>query len=79
MEQWSPSYTCKAPIDLFEDVECAKSKRKLESGEMLEALEPPTLSKDTGAVRIRLRAESDGAVGFATIKEQGTIFLENAR
>jgi len=77
MQPWQPSYRCSAAVDLFEDVEATKPVRKLEAGERLEALEPPTLAdKDAGIVRIRLRAETDSKVGFATIKEKGTVFLE---
>lgn len=80
MQLWSPSYKCKAPVDLFEDADSSKLLRKLEAGESVEALEPPTLAnKDEGLVRIRLRAESDGAIGYATIKEKGTIFLDALR
>jgi len=74
MQVWSPNYKCRSPIDLCEDVECSKIQRKLEVGERLEALEPPVIHNDV--VTIRLSAESDGAVGFATIKAQGTVFLD---
>lgn len=77
MQFWSPSYKCRSPVDLCDDAECSKVQRKLEAGERLEALEPPTLCNDV--VTICLRAESDGAVGFATIKAQGTVFLDPVR
>lgn len=76
MLSWSPNYTCKSPVDLFEDSESSKLLRQLESGESLEALEPPILNKESGVVRIRLRAERDSAVGFANVKDQSTVFLE---
>merc|ERR1712166_230255 len=72
MLSWSPNYTCKSPVDLFEDSESSKLLRQLESGESLEALEPPILNKESGVVRIRLRAERDSAVGFANVKDQST-------
>jgi len=77
MQFWSPSYKCRSPVDLCDDAECSKVQRKLEAGERLEALEPPTLCNDV--VTISLRAENDGAVGFATIKAQGTVFLDPVR
>lgn len=77
MQVWSPNYKCRAPVDLCEDIECSKVQRKLEAGERLEALEPPVFCNDV--VTIRLRAESDGAVGFATSKSQSAVFLDPVR
>lgn len=77
MQQWYPNYKCRSPVDLCEDVECSKVHRKLDAGEKLEVLEPPVVCNDV--VTISLRAESDGAVGFATIKAQGTVFLDTVR
>jgi len=77
MQVWYPSYKCRASVDLCEDVECSKVQRKLEAGERLEALEPPV--HRNGGTAIYLRAESDGAVGFAAVKSQGAIFLDSVR
>lgn len=79
MYSWSPHHSCKSSIALHDglEVESAKLVRKLEVGESLEALEPPQLEKG-GVLRVRLRAEKDGATGFATVKgNQGTVYLES--
>jgi len=76
---WSPHHSCKSSIALHDvlEVESAKLVRKLEAGESLEALESPQLEKG-GVLRVRLRAEKDGAIGFATVKgNQGSIYLES--
>merc|ERR1712087_918649 len=60
------------------DTSSAKTVRKLEQGEVLLALSAPTLDSAAGIVRVLVRAEKDGKVGFATVcGNQGTVMLEN--
>lgn len=79
MVSWSPHHSVKSSIALHDGVEVETSKvvRKLEVGESVEALESPQPEKG-GVLRVRLRAEKDGATGFATVKgNQGSVYLES--
>jgi len=44
--------------------------------EVLEALECPIREGDTNMLRVKIRAQSDGSVGFVTIREDKRIHLE---
>jgi len=59
MRAWSPRYRCSSPISLQDVVEVGASKvlRRVEAGEVLEALDIP--SEVAGLLRIRARAEKD--------------------
>mmetsp|Transcript_130978 Transcript_130978/g.407337 ORF Transcript_130978/g.407337 Transcript_130978/m.407337 type:complete len:170 (+) Transcript_130978:1905-2414(+) len=66
MRLWSAPHRCVRAVDLRDSEEASAAVlRRLEAGELLEALEPPQLEEGTGALRLRLRAERDGLVGFA--------------
>jgi len=55
----------------------SKNVRRLEVGEVLEALEGPTKEEGVGVLRVRCQCVSDEAVGWVTIAgNQGTPFLE---
>jgi len=55
----------------------AKTVRKLEADEVVEVLEAPALEKESGAIRVRVIAEKDGVMGFATVRgNQGTVMLK---
>eukprot|EP00933_Yihiella_yeosuensis_P021140 TRINITY_DN16810_c0_g2_i1.p1 TRINITY_DN16810_c0_g2~~TRINITY_DN16810_c0_g2_i1.p1 ORF type:complete len:1026 (+),score=251.65 TRINITY_DN16810_c0_g2_i1:78-3155(+) len=55
----------------------SKTVRRLEVGEVLEALEGPTKDEGANVNRVKCRSVQDGAVGWATIAgNQGTSFLE---
>lgn len=57
----------------------AKLVRKLEVGERVEALQTPVFESAASLVRARVRAEKDGALGFATVRgSQGSVFLTPA-
>jgi len=74
---WSPDYTCKQSTDLHNKVDMASAEvvRKIEQGESLEALEAPEMTAD--ALRVHVRAEKDGAVGYVSVKgEKGAVFLQ---
>jgi len=75
---WCPHYKCDASTTLTDALELATAKalRKIEAGETLEAVDAPAEDKASGSVRIRLRAEKDGAMGFATVRgSHGLPFL----
>lgn len=77
-KHWTPKYRC-AQSTVINDavaVKEAKSVRKLEVGETVEALETPVFDKTAGLLRVRVRAEKDGATGYATVRgNQGTVML----
>jgi len=77
--RWSPQYKCTQTTVLNDklDIKQAKTLRKLEVGELIEALETPVPEKAAGVMRVRMRAEKDGALGFATVSgNRGTVFLK---
>lgn len=70
-------YKCVKSTVLAEDI-CIKSKtvRRIQEGEVLEALEGPTKEGVAGVQRVRCQAVQDSAIGWATIAgNQGTFFL----
>jgi hypothetical protein len=77
-QQWQPLYRCVVSTSLSDqlDPSSAQVLRDLVPGETLEALETPALNPHSGSLAVRLRAESDGATGFATIREEDTLYLE---
>jgi len=55
------------------------STRKLRAGELVEVREWPKKEETSGLMRMKCRAKTDGAVGWATVVgNQGTKFLEAA-
>lgn len=55
----------------------SKTIRRLQVGEVLEAVEGPTKEGDAGVERVKCRAVGDGATGWVTVAgNQGTPFLE---
>jgi len=68
--EWSVRYKVAQSTVLNDGIAIKDSKviRKLEAGEFLEALDVPELEKSAGVLRARVRAEKDGATGFATIR-----------
>jgi len=81
MSPWSPQYKCVEGTVLHDtlDIATAGVVRKLEPGEILQALATPALEKATGLLRVRVRAEKDGKVGFATARsDKGNVILEPA-
>lgn len=77
---WMPRYRCVQGTVLHEVPVVSSASvvvRNLEAGENLEALAAPFLEASAGVVRVRARAERDGAVGFVTIRgDKGTEILE---
>jgi len=81
MHPWSPQYKCTSSTSLTDglDIKEGKTIRKVEPPELLEALETPVLEKSTGMMRVRVRADKDGAVGYATVRSsQGRALLKPA-
>jgi len=55
------------------------TERKLKVGEMVEVRTWMKKDEESGLVRMRCKAVSDGAIGWATVKgNQGAVFLEGA-
>merc|ERR1712048_677626 len=76
---WSPRYKCNDVTMLTDGLEIvsAANLRKIEPGELLEALDTPVREQSSGLVRVRVRAEKDGVSGFVTVRgAQGSPFLE---
>jgi len=75
---WSPAYKCVSSTVLNNGLEIkeAKTLRKLEPGEMLEAIDTPILEPSAGLLRLKLRTQ-DHLVGFATVRgNKGTELLK---
>jgi len=81
VKPWSPSYVCAKPTDLADGPDAGAAViRRLEAEERVEALDGPAAGPD-GALRLRLRAPRDGAVGFAAARAAGPageVFLRPA-
>jgi len=75
-QPWSMRYVCSQPTALNDTLNLSsKASRKLEADEVLEALDTPVL--ESNVLRVRVKAEKDGLVGFASIRgNAGTAFLE---
>jgi len=55
----------------------SKTLRRLEIGEVVEAIEGPKKEEEVGVQRVKCRAANDSIVGWVTVAgNQGTIFLE---
>jgi len=62
------------------DVVNSKEKpvRKADQGEVFEVIEGPTTEDGTGLERVKVRALTDGAIGWVSMKgNQGRVFLES--
>jgi len=77
MRPWQPRYKCTAQTVLHEALELtSKVVRTVQPGEFLEALDTPIDA--SGVLRVRVRTEKDGVVGFLTVREsQGPVLLES--
>jgi len=78
VKPWTPYYKCKAAAPLHDTiaVEGATVVREIEVAEVFELLEGPTAEGDV--LRMKGRAEKDGAVGWVTIKDgAGKRFFES--
>ena len=76
---WTPTYKCVASTVLNDgpDIKESKALRKLEPGEVLEALDTPIFEKSAGLLRLQLRTQKDNLLGFATVRgSQGTALLQ---
>lgn len=77
VKPWTPYYKCKAaaPIHDTLTVEGAKELRQAEVGESFELMEGPT--QEGKELRMKARAEKDGALGWVTIKDaEGKRFFD---
>jgi len=79
-KRWSPHYKCVSPtalMDRFEVNDDTQTTRKVNVGETFELLQGPTEEKELGVLRIKCKANKDGAMGWMTISgNQGKNFLE---
>jgi len=79
LKPWVPRYRCINGTAITDALEVGKAEpvRRLAEGELFEVLEGPDVDGEVGIVRVRGRAEQDGAIGWVTIAgNQGTTFLE---
>jgi len=79
LKPWSPNYKCINSIAMQSalDVGTAEIVRKIDAGELVELLDGPVEEAEVGVMRIRCRAEKDGATGWMTISgNQGKAYLE---
>jgi len=77
LKNWTPFYKCKvaAPVHESISLDGAVELRQATVGEAFELLEGPTVDGDI--LRMRARAEKDGATGWVTIKNgEGTRFFD---
>jgi len=78
LKPWSPHYRCTNATVMNDalSVKTAATIRKLEVGETVEVVEGPMLEESLDVMRVRARADLDGAVGWVTLKgSRGTPFL----
>lgn len=81
MQPWSSSHRCVQDTELFDacDKASATVLRSLDRDETVEALETPFRDASTGILCLHVRADKDGAVGFAsTTNEEGALLLKPA-
>jgi len=78
LRYWNPFHECTASTVMSKTLAGKSSEviRRVEPGELVEILDGPMKDAETEMLRVRARAESDGAVGWVTIKgSQGTLYL----
>jgi len=81
LQSWHPSYKCLAQTIMQDSqtMKGASTVRKIEVGEMVQVLDGPVKDAENNIMRIRARADSDGAEGWITIRgNKGTVFLKAA-
>eukprot|EP00930_Biecheleria_cincta_P032600 TRINITY_DN22604_c0_g1_i1.p1 TRINITY_DN22604_c0_g1~~TRINITY_DN22604_c0_g1_i1.p1 ORF type:complete len:2058 (+),score=625.53 TRINITY_DN22604_c0_g1_i1:78-6176(+) len=78
LKAWVPEYRC-GKETVIQNTLCTRGAgmvRRLDEGELIETLEGPKEDTEVGLLRIRGRAEKDGAVGWISVRgNQGTQFL----
>eukprot|EP00927_Polykrikos_kofoidii_P084335 TRINITY_DN8855_c0_g2_i1.p1 TRINITY_DN8855_c0_g2~~TRINITY_DN8855_c0_g2_i1.p1 ORF type:complete len:1963 (+),score=523.65 TRINITY_DN8855_c0_g2_i1:91-5979(+) len=70
-QTWSSRYRCEKSTAMSHDMSSSatsKAFRKIEVGEIVEAIALPVLEKSTSIIRVRCRAEKDGATGCAIVR-----------
>lgn len=75
---WTPFYRCTNSTVIHNALsgKTAQAVRRVEVGEIVELLDGPMEDAEMGVMRLKGRAEKDGATGWITIKgNQGTEFL----
>jgi hypothetical protein len=74
---WAPHYMCKMPSDITKEVSASSEVvRQVQTSEVLEALECPVREGGASTLRVKIRAQIDGCVGFVTVREDKHIHLE---
>lgn len=79
-QEWRPRHRCKRGVAIQDGPDSAKGNalRKLEVGEIVDAVEAPSTEACTGMVRMRVRADRDGMVGYVSVRgSDGAMFLES--
>lgn len=80
LKNWSPIYKCLSATVVHDGFKVKESQvvRRMEVGELVEIVEGPTLETAIGVIRIKAKAEKDGALGWITVKGNGgTLFLKS--
>merc|ERR1712176_915599 len=77
VQEWTPQHKCSQKTVMHDGIDSKASKvvRDVESGETLEVLDVPLLDKTSGILRVRARAEKDGVIGYATIRDDQGIVI----
>jgi len=76
---WAPRYACKKATELRDGADAtAQVLRKLDEGELLEVFEAPSGGSAEGVLRLRVRADKDGAIGYVEDRAaaKGEVFLQ---
>eukprot|EP00928_Gymnodinium_smaydae_P033903 TRINITY_DN2414_c3_g1_i1.p1 TRINITY_DN2414_c3_g1~~TRINITY_DN2414_c3_g1_i1.p1 ORF type:complete len:2011 (-),score=734.13 TRINITY_DN2414_c3_g1_i1:159-5468(-) len=78
LEQFRRRYLVAEKVSMTDShaVKGGKATRKLDAGEIVEALDEPSKEESAGVLRVKARAEKDGKEGYITIAgNQGTVYL----
>jgi len=82
IKPWKTKYVCKAPVDVTAALALqpgAMPVRRVEAGEIFQAVEGPAMDPVSGLRRLRIATAEDGAIGWATIRTpEGKASLELA-
>merc|ERR1712107_242099 len=79
MRSWSPWYKCVSNPVIHDSIsgKTAHVVRRIEVDEIVEVLDGPKEDTEMSVMRIKGRAQKDGAVGWITIKgNQGSVYLK---
>merc|ERR1712187_291429 len=79
LEQFRSRYMVTTLVTMTDSltVKGGKTVRKLEAGEVVEALDEPSKEETVGILRVKAKTEKDQKEGYITLSgNQGTVYLE---